>query len=165
MARHAGTGSSGADITLEAQTGRVGRQRGDRGLATLEWLVIVAALTGLAALAVVLVQSRVADTVERISGSEAHLAAAVHTARAVENDARDASEADFEMWADWESRFSRECGLIAALNASINVEVVHNNFHRATGGTAFDAAAAGHAAAGDEQPATASKAQVQCKVE
>lgn len=152
-------------MTREAQSGRVGRERDDRGLATLEWLLIVAALVGLAALAVILVQARVADTAERISGSEARLAAAAHTARAVENDARDASEADFEMWADWESYFSRECSLIAALNASINVEVVHNNFRRATGGTAFDAAAAVHAAAGDEQPATATKAQVQCEVQ
>lgn len=33
-----------------------------------------------------------------------------------------------------------------------------------TGGTAFDAVAAGYAAAGDEQAATATKAQVQCEV-
>lgn len=147
------------------RTDRLGRPgAGDRGLATMEWLLIVAALAGLAALAVVLVQSRVADTTERISGSEARLAAAIHTARAVENDARDASEADFEMWADWESHFTRECSRIAVFYGNIGAEVVNNNFRRATAGTAFDAAAAVHAAAGDEQPATATKAQVQCEV-
>ena len=73
-------------------------------------------------------------------------------------------EGDFEQWGDWESHFSRECSLIAVLYTDIDVEVVHNNFIRATGGTAFDAVAAGYAAAGDEQPATATKARVQCEV-
>ena len=41
---------------------------------------------------------------------------------------------------------------------------MHNNFIRADGGTTFDAVAAGYAAAADEQPANASKAQVQCQV-
>ena len=53
---------------------------------------------------------------------------------------------------------------IAVLYGDAEVEVVDNNFHRATGGTAFDAAAASHAAAGDEAPPTAGKAQVQCEV-
>ena len=35
---------------------------------------------------------------------------------------------------------------------------------RADGGTTFDAAAAGYAAVADEQPANATKAQVQCVV-
>ena len=139
-------------------------RRCECGLATLSWLLITAAVAGLAALAVVVVQANVTATAERISESEARLTAALHTAWTVENGARDVVEAEFERWADWESHFSRECSLIAVLYADIDVEVVHNNFHRATGGTAFDAAAAGYAAAGDEQPATATKAQVQCTV-
>lgn len=139
-------------------------RRSDSGLTTLEWLLITAAVAGLAALAVVVVQGQVEDAAERISESEARLTAAIHTAWGVENDARDAAEADFERWADWESHFSRQCSLIAVLYADIDVEVVHSNFIRATGGTAFDAAAAGYAAAGDEQPATATKARVQCEV-
>lgn len=126
--------------------------------------MITAAVAGLAALAVVLVQAQVEETAERISASEARLAAAIHTAWTVENDARDAAEADFARWDGWESQFSRQCSLIAVLYTDIEVEVVHNNFERATGGTAFDAAAAGYAASGDEQPATATKAQVQCEV-
>lgn len=148
----------------EAWSGSTGSHRGDGGLTTLEWLLITAAVAGLAALAVVLVQGQVEDTAERISESDARLAAAIHTAWGVENDARDAAPANFDAWADWEGHFSRECSLIAVLYADIDVEVVHSNFNRATGGTAFDAAAAGHAAAGDEQPATATRAQVQCEV-
>lgn len=52
------------------------RRRNDRGLTTLEWLLIVAAVAGLAALAVVLVQNVVDDTAEQISGSSARLTAA-----------------------------------------------------------------------------------------
>ena len=143
-----------------------GDRRGqrDRGLATLSWLLITAAVAGLAALAVVLVTDQVNDTAERVSNSEARVTAAVHTAFGVVSDAKAASAGDFDSWGDWERHFSEECSLIAVLYADVGVQVVNNNFVRATGGTAFDAAAAGHAAAADEQPATAAKAQVQCDV-
>lgn len=134
-------------------------------MTTLEWLLITAAVAGLAALAVVLVQGQVNDTAARISESDARLAAAIHTAWIVESDARDVSAADFESWGDWESRFSRECSLVAVLFADIGAEVAHNNFNRAVGGTAFDAVAAGYAAAADDQAPTATKAQVQCRVQ
>ena len=42
--------------------------RDESGLTTLEWLLIVAAVAGLAALAVVLVQNVVSDTSEQIAG-------------------------------------------------------------------------------------------------
>lgn len=129
----------------------------------MEWLLILAALAGLAALAVVLVESNITDTAGRLSG-DARLAAAVHAAGSVESEARDASEADFELWADWERHFTRECSRIAILYGNLGAEVVNNNFRRATTGTSFDAVAAGYAAAGDEQPATATKAQAQCEV-
>ncbi|WP_423917445.1 hypothetical protein [Candidatus Poriferisodalis sp.] len=50
--------------------------RGDSGLTTLEWLLIVAAVAGLAALAVVLVQRVVSDTSEQIAGNSARQTAA-----------------------------------------------------------------------------------------
>ena len=131
-------------------------------MTTLEWLLITAAVASLAALAVVLVTAAVEDTAEQVSSSEARLAAAALTAFDVEDDAKAAAESDFDSWADWERHFTRECSLIAVLYTE--VEVVHSDFSRATGGTVFDAAAAGHAAAADEQPATATKAQVQCRV-
>ena len=118
----------------------------------------------MAALAVVVVTGSVEDTAARVSNSEARHTAAVHTAFAVEADAMAASADDFGLWADWESHFHQKCTVIAVLFSDVEVEVAHNNFIRATGGDAFDAAAAGYAAAADEQPANATKAQVQCQV-
>ena len=139
-----------------------GRRRGEQGLTALSWLLIIAAVAGLAALAVVLVQGEVQDVAQRIVDLEPRLTAATHSAAEVESDAKAAAAGDFASWADWESHHSRQCSLIAVLYADAEVEVVHNKFSRATGaGTAFDAAVA---AAADEQPPTASKAQAQCEV-
>ena len=136
--------------------------RGDGGLATLSWLLITAAVGGLAALAVVLVTAEVEDTGERISNSEARVTAAVHTAFAVEADAKAAVAEDFDSWDEWERHFSQECGLIAVLYSGAEVEVVHNNFDQPTdAGAAFEPAAA---AAADEEAAGPGKAQVQCEV-
>ena len=55
---------------------RLRRRGGERGLTTLEWLLIVAAVAGIAALAVVLVQNVVSDTSEQIAGSSARAVAA-----------------------------------------------------------------------------------------
>ena len=52
------------------------KRRDDSGLTTLEWLLIVAAVAGLAALAVVLVQNVVGQTGEQIAGSSARKTAA-----------------------------------------------------------------------------------------
>jgi Flp pilus assembly pilin Flp len=52
------------------------RRDDESGLTTLEWLLIVAAVAGLAALAVVLVTNVVDDTSEQISGSSARGTAA-----------------------------------------------------------------------------------------
>ena len=51
-------------------------RRGEDGLTTLEWLLIVAAVAGLAALAVVLVTNVVDQTAEQIGGSSARKTAA-----------------------------------------------------------------------------------------
>lgn len=50
--------------------------RGEAGLTTLEWLLIVAAVAALAALAVVLIQSVVNETAEQVETSEARQVAA-----------------------------------------------------------------------------------------
>ena len=60
--------------------------RSDDGLTTLEWLLIVAAVAGLAALAVVLVQNVVDDTAEQIAGNNARITAAQVAAEAINND-------------------------------------------------------------------------------
>lgn len=69
--------------------GRLRRGRADeRGLTTLEWLLIVAAVAGLAALAVVLVQNVVDDTAEQISGSSARGTAAQVAAERITREKR-----------------------------------------------------------------------------
>ena len=126
--------------------------------------MITAAVAGLAALAVVLVQVYVEDTGDRISSPDPRVTSAIYSAFEVETKAKAASAADFDLWAEWERHFSQRCSLIAVLYSDAEVEVVHNNFIRADGGTSFDAAAAGYAAAADEQPPGPGKAQVQCQV-
>ena len=68
-------------------------RRGEDGLTTLEWLLIVAAVAGLAALAVVLVQNVVDETAEQIGGSSARKTAAQVAAVSIVNEAKqDASD-------------------------------------------------------------------------
>ena len=68
---------------------RLRRGRADeRGLTTLEWLLIVAAVAGLAALAVVLVQNVVDDTAEQIGGNSARGTAARVAAERITREAR-----------------------------------------------------------------------------
>ena len=64
-------------------------RRGEDGLTTLEWLLIVAAVAGLAALAVVLVQNVVDQTAEQIGGSSARETAAKVAASNIEQKAKD----------------------------------------------------------------------------
>jgi len=64
-------------------------RRSSRGLTTLEWLLIVAAVAGLAALAVVLVQNVVDETAEEITGNSARETAARVAAARIDSDARD----------------------------------------------------------------------------
>ena len=64
-------------------------RRGEDGLTTLEWLLIVAAVAGLAALAVVLVQNVVDQTAEQIGGSSARKTAAQVAAVQITQDAHD----------------------------------------------------------------------------
>ena len=60
----------------QAISRRLPKRRDDSGLTTLEWLLIVAAVAGLAALAVVLVQNVVRDTSEQIASNSARMTAA-----------------------------------------------------------------------------------------
>ena len=152
-------------MTRRPRLCRRGRsRRGDQGLTTLEWLLITAAVAGLAALAVVLVQAYVEDTGERMSNPDPRVTSAIYSAFEVETRAKAASADRFDLWAEWERHFSQKCSLIAVLYSDVDVGVINNNFIRADGGTTFDAAAAGYAAAADEQSAGPGKAQVQCVV-
>ena len=88
------------------------RRADESGLTTLEWLLIVAAVAGLAALAVVLVQNVVSDTSEQIAGSSARRTAATIAADQLMNDAVDTKQptgiSNFGEWANfWSNRCTR----------------------------------------------------------
>ena len=142
---------------------RRGVRRGESGLTTLEWLLIVAAVAAMAALAVLLVQRAVVDTAESIP-TEARLAAAQLLATKVERDAKAATAGDFDTWGEWERHFKGRCDRIGILYTDPDIRLAASEFHGAQGGTTFDATAAVHAAAADTTTATATKAQVACAV-
>jgi Flp pilus assembly pilin Flp len=85
-------------------------RRDDSGLTTLEWLLIVAAVAGLAALAVVLVQNVVSDTSEQIAGSSARRTAAEFAAAEVVADAIDSAQPRaIRTWVQWQDEYERKC--------------------------------------------------------
>ena len=84
----------------------------ESGITTLEWLLIVAAVAGLAALAVVLVQNVVSETSEQIAGSSARRTAAEIAASTVQQEARnpdDLSNDRWDTWAKWDRYFTAKC--------------------------------------------------------
>ena len=84
----------------------------ESGVTTLEWLLIVAAVAGLAALAVVLVQNVVSETSEQIAGSSARLTAAQVAASSVVAEATQPAKLDddrWETWNKWENYFTAKC--------------------------------------------------------
>ena len=88
------------------------RKADERGLTTLEWLLIVAAVAGLAALAVVLVQNVVGETSEQIAGSSARKTAAIIAADQIMRDAdrnADAQPASAKKYDDWENHYRSRC--------------------------------------------------------
>ena len=105
-----------------------GRRRGDVGLTTLGWLLLVAAVVGLAALAVVLVQREVGLSGERVGS---------HSARQEAAEVAAAEVAAAELVRRWRSevpvsvgdaeRLNREfvarCQRIGILYADIDLEV------------------------------------------
>ena len=88
-------------------------RRNSRGLTTLEWLLIVAAVAGLAALAVVLVQNVVDDTAEQISGSSARLTAARVAAQ--------------EISADWTNAAGDDDGQKAAMEKCLRLRITYGD--------------------------------------
>ena len=97
----------------------------ERGLTTLEWLLIVAAVAGLAALAVVLVSSVVSETSEQIAGSSARLTAAKLAGRQITNDARLdvpdglAADRDNDIFLEHASDYKERCERIKIVYSDI----------------------------------------------
>ena len=96
----------------QAISRRLPQRRDDSGLTTLEWLLIVAAVAGLAALAVVLVSQVVSDTSEDIAGQSARLTAAQLAADGITDRASDlpaTSVDELVKWVQQRRDFERRC--------------------------------------------------------
>lgn len=104
------------------------RGRADEsGLTTLEWLLIVAAVAGLAALAVVLVTNVVDDTSEQISGSSARVTAARVAAQAIVDDAaRDAADqpTGARTYGEWIQHYTSKCDRLEITYGDAGIETV-----------------------------------------
>ena len=120
------------------------QRRDDSGLTTLEWLLIVAAVAGLAALAVVLVQNVVSDTSEQIAGSSARKTAAQVAASTVEEEAKNPKITQFlaptptgtpaettiqkaarhlAAWAEWDNYFTAKCERIKITYSDADITI------------------------------------------
>ena len=115
---------------------RLGLARSDEsGLTTLEWLLIVAAVAGLAALAVVLVQNVVDDTSEQISGSSARVTAARVAAEAIVSDAATDSASqpsDAKTYGTWQSYYVSKCNRLVITYGDAGIKVTPNFAYKAT---------------------------------
>ena len=116
--------------TMGCVRSRLPRGRADEsGLTTLEWLLIVAAVAGLAALAVVLVTNVVDDTSEQISGSSARVTAARIAADSIANDAKadgDDQPADAKTYSEWASYYTQKCNRLSITYGDAGVVVAPN---------------------------------------
>ena len=132
----------------QAISRRLPKRRDDSGLTTLEWLLIVAAVAGLAALAVVLVQNVVSDTSEQIAGSSARKTAAQVAAATLVEDAKAATVTDFksgtitdaEAYVAWDNYFTEKCNRIKIIYNDAGVEIAAAFAGPTTTTTAFTAA-------------------------
>jgi hypothetical protein len=96
--------------------------RDERGLTTLEWLLIVAAIAGLAALAVVLVTKVVGDTAEQVGSLSPRLAAARLQAHDIEVEASQLPLSDFPSRAAYNEirrKYKRKCEQLGILYRDI----------------------------------------------
>ena len=100
------------------------RREDESGLTTLEWLLIVAAVAGLAALAVVLVTNVVDSTSEQISGSSARLTAARVAAQEIVDQASVAAQDGVsDTWVEWETFYTRKCNRLEITYGDAGVDV------------------------------------------
>ncbi|WP_419839582.1 hypothetical protein [Candidatus Poriferisodalis sp.] len=113
------------------------KARNERGLTTLEWLLIVAAVAGIAALAVVLVQNVVSDVSEQVAGSNARFVAAQLAGEQIVVEAKrpkDDQPRSVEDWGDWERHYETKCDRLRITygDAGVEEEDVANMFKRPT---------------------------------
>ena len=140
------------------------RARDERGLTTLEWLLIVAAVAGLAALAVVLVQNVVDDTAEQLGGASARETAANVAADTGIREAKTAqpSDARFNTWQKWRLYFTARCERLEILYSDTNLDVIAT-FTRPVGAKAGDQPTAELLQAAHVGSPDATKPQASCQ--
>ena len=105
---------------------RLPKRRDDSGLTTLEWLLIVAAVAGLAALAVVLVQNVVSETSEQIAGSSARKTAAQIAAVEIMADAQRAAADQpdsADTYAEWIIHYTAKCNRLKITYGDAGIKV------------------------------------------
>ena len=154
----------------QAISRRLPKRRDDSGLTTLEWLLIVAAVAGLAALAVVLVQNVVSDTSEQIAGSSARKTAAQIAASEIMNDAnRGASvQSDGADTRDeWVAFYTAKCVRLAITYGDAGITPVANFTYDGTFSTSTFTAgsiAVGNVTSATDATAAANSAIAECRV-
>lgn len=130
----------------------------------MEWLLIVAAVAGLAALAVVLVQNVDDDTAEQLGGSSARETASNVAADTVVREARtaDPTDARFNTWQRWELYFTARCERLEILYSDTNLDV-EAVFNKPTGATDATAPTVVELNKADKEAAATGKPQAICK--
>ncbi|MCY4423757.1 MAG: hypothetical protein OXC06_11880 [Acidimicrobiaceae bacterium] len=108
--------------------GRLPKRGDDRGLTTLEWLLIVAAIAGLAALAVVLVTKVVSDTGDQVGSLSPRLAAARLQAHEIEVEASKLTPDDIPDRKTYNAmirKYDHECERLGILYGDIDGIAIH----------------------------------------
>ena len=124
------------------------RRRDECGLTTLAWLLITAAVAGLAALAVVLVQGNVEDVAESIGGEHPRITSAELEAATITDEARGelsvvGSQNDAAAVGPVNTNYSPKCSHLSIIYQGLDLGFV---WHDAVAGNARPTGAATEAA-------------------
>ena len=118
--------ASASPISMMACGGGGLRRRGDQGLTTLEWLLIVAAVAGLAVVSVVIVTRVVDQSAAQVASANPIVAAAQESARSVVEQARTVAIQDRD--AAWATANETRCRRLS-LSFGSAVEVWTDSGH------------------------------------
>ncbi|MCY3786776.1 MAG: hypothetical protein OXG47_08650 [bacterium] len=135
-------------------------------MTTLEWLLIVGAVAGLAALAVVLVGRLVDDTAESVAegGATANRNAAETAAAQIEEQARAADNVGrYTTWSDWRRYYSGRCSRLEVLYSTIGLKV-DSYFYAPYGQTGAPTEEALADARPEKPENTGDPAQIRCEI-
>lgn len=147
------------------------RKRDESGLTTLEWLLIVAAVAGLAALAVVLVQSTVGETADQISGSSARETASKLAAEEImdrASEGKDDQPLGAKSFGEWSDHYNKKCDRLNITYGDAGIKA-HPNFTVTSGEEGKDVVVADITpgdvkAATDTAVAAGDKAVAECRI-